>query len=300
MEYTGLVQKFKVNRPLTDEERGLQLRQRHRGDLKPEHQLSVIRMNSTFLELVDVYFSWKGAITLAAIAGWSIVGGGVLVAAIWSLFEPGPYDVWWNTILEIGFSAAFGAIAIWLARFECFRHTHYPIRFNRKTRKVHVFRTNGTVLTADWDKLFFCLGRCYQLRNWTIQGHVLADDGKTVLETFSLPEWGVGDHDRELLRHVWEYVRRYMEEGPALLIEQTPVVLPIADRRESFWFGWHRTHAIWTVLLLPVYLFFYPGRWIAMRTSKIPRWPQEIEAQCVVAPGDVFVRDASTNPSWAQ
>ncbi len=206
----------------------------------------------------------------------------------------------WNTLLMIFFGLALLIPTSWLAHFECFRHTHYPIRFNRKTRKVHVFRTDGTVLTADWDKLFFCLGRCYQPRNWTIQGHVLAKDNQTVVETFSLPEWGVGDHDRELLKHVWEYVRRYMEEGPEPLIEQTPVVLPIADRREGFLFGWHRTHAIGGLFLLPVYLFFYPGRWIAMHTSKIPQWPADVEQQCRVAADDPCVRDIATNPQWAR
>lgn len=301
MEYTGLIQKFKVNRPLNDEERALKLDQNKRLDIRPEHQLSVIRLNSTFLEIVDVYFSWKGAATLAALSGMvvSIVVAAVLVGAPADAFDT-EQGHWLNVLAASLFGLACFSGFAWLAHFECFRHTHYPMRFNRKTRKVHVFRVDGTVLTADWDKLYFCLGRCYQPKNWTIQGHVLADDRRTVLETFSLPEWGVGDADRELLKHMWEYVRRYVAEGPADLIEQTPVVLPIASRRESFWFGWHRTHAIWSLILLPAYLFIYPGRWIAIRTSKIPVWPAEIEAQCVVKPDDRYVRDASTNPAWAK
>jgi len=207
----------------------------------------------------------------------------------------------WLNILG---ATAFGLIGTagfaWLAHFECFRHTHYPMRFNRKTRKVHVFRVDGTVLTADWNELYFCLGRSYQARMWTIQGHVLADDRKTVLETFSFPQAAFGNAERDRLRHVWEYVRRYMAEGPAGLIEQTPVVLPIADRRESFWFGWHRTHAIEGLMLLPGYLFIYLGRWISMYTSKIPVWPEEVEAQCVIAADDRFVRDATTNPEWTK
>lgn len=300
MEYTGLVQKFRVNRPLNDEERALRLDQRKRLEIKPEHQLAVIRLNSTFLEVADVYFSWKGAGTFAAVSGWLVTGGLWTYSALRDLVWPGPHFQWWDIWLTFAVSALLAVVFGWLAHFECFRHTHYPIRFNRKTRKVHVFRTDGTVLTADWDKLFFCLGRCYQPRNWTIQGHVLADDRMTVLETFSLPEWGVGDRDRELLKHVWEYVRRYMEEGPGSLVEQTPVVLPIADKREGFLFGWHRTHAIGGLMLLPLYLFFYPGRWLAMRTSKIPQWPAEIEQQCPVAANDPCVRDVTTNPPWAR
>lgn len=301
MEYTGLVQKFKVNRPLNDEEWALKLDQNKRLDIRPEHQLSVIRMNSTFLEIVDVYFSWKGAGTLASLSGIavSIAMAIVLAGAPANAFET-DQGRWLNVLA----ATAFGLIGVlgfgWLGHFECFRRTHYPMRFNRKTRKVHVFRVDGTVLTADWDRLFFCLGRSYQARQWTIQGHVLADDRKTILETFSFPQPAFGDTERDLLRHVWEYVRRYMAEGPAGLVEQTPVVLPIASKRESFWFGWHRTHAIGGLMLLPVYLFFYPGRWIAMHTSKIPIWPVEIEAQCAISADDRFVRDVSTNPALAK
>ena len=71
---------------------------------------------------------------------------------------------------------------------------------------------------------------------------------------------------------------------------------PIADERESFLFGWHRTMSA-SYMLLPIYVFIYPGRWIAMHTSKIPKWPEEIERVCQVEPGDPYIRDASMNPA---
>jgi hypothetical protein len=33
-----------------------------------------------------------------------------------------------------------------------------------------------------------------------------------------------------------------------------------------------------------------------MRTSKIPAWPEDIEAACAVDPNDPYIRDASNNP----
>lgn len=69
------------------------------------------------------------------------------------------------------------------------------------------------------------------------------------------------------------------------------MVLPTADNRESFIFGWHRTHAIDGLMLLPACLLIDPGRWLAMHTSKIARWPPTIEQQCLIDPGDAFVRD---------
>jgi hypothetical protein len=296
MEYTGLVQKYPVNRPLRDEERELQLHQAQRLEIETTSELGVIRMDSTFMEIVDHYFSWKGMLTLLCLGGAVIVGFGVLIQGVRDLLAPVTPVHWLDTVATFLFAFFFLAFCGWFARYECFRYTHYPIRFNRQTRMVHVFRVDGTVLSVPWDKVFFCLGRLYQARFWSIQGHVLADDGVTVLETFSLSKIGYGNREREMLKHVWEYVRRYMEDGPANLSDRMKAVLPIADARESFMFGLHRTMSAESLLLVPVYLFIYPGRWIAMHTSKIPRWPQAIEEQCRSEPGDPYLRDASMNP----
>lgn len=299
MEFTGLVQKFKVNRPLNHEERALQLRQSERIDRTPADQISCIRMNSTYLEMVDVYYAHKGWATFGVVAGWFVTGGLWLYSAVRDLLHPGPYFAWWDIALSLLAATVLGMVAAWLLRFECFRLTHYPIRFNRKTRKVHVFRVDGTVLTADWDDLFFCLGRNYQRSNWTVQGHVLDKDRATVLETFSLAAVAGSDGEKDLLRNFWEFPRRYMAEGPQAVVEHAMAMVPIAEHRESFRFGLHRTLVQFGPigwLLTPFYILFYPGRWFALHTCRIPRWPDDIEATCRIEPGDRFVRDASTNP----
>ncbi|MCW5617523.1 MAG: hypothetical protein KIT32_20580, partial [Rhodocyclaceae bacterium] len=64
--------------------------------------------------------------------------------------------------------------------------------------------------------------------------------------------------------------------------------------------GFHRMHAelggnfIMTVIGAALALMLVPGRWIAMQTSKVPKWPQEIEEACRIEPGDPWVRDATT------
>lgn len=300
MEYTGLVQKYPVNRPLTDDERNFQLHQSQRLDIETSSQLCVIRMNSTFMEMVDSFFDWKGFITVFVIASTYIVGVQPLISGIHDLIYPEKAFHWLDTLATFVFALVVFLIFGWLAHFECFRYTHYPIRFNRKTRMVHVFRVDGSTFSVPWDKVFFCIGRRYQARWSSVQGHVLANDGVTVLETFSLPEVGYGDPDRDVLKHFWEYLRRYMEDGPAQLIDPIKAVLPIAEGRESFMFGIHRmlsmNSIVGFVLFLPIYLVMYPGRWLAMHTSKIPQWPQAIEDQCRIEPGDPYVREASMNP----
>jgi hypothetical protein len=69
---------------------------------------------------------------------------------------------------------------------ESFAFTHYPIRFNRKTRMVHLFRTNGTVVSVPWDRVFFTMGHMTQWNEWEVRGHVLKPDNDTIQETFAL------------------------------------------------------------------------------------------------------------------
>jgi hypothetical protein len=301
VEFTGLIQKFKVNRPLNEEERALQLHQKQRIDRTPADHMSCIGINSTYLEMVDVYYRHKGWLSGGVIAGWLIAGGGMLWIGWLEVVRPTEASSIWTAIMFFAIGIVSLAPALWFLRFECFRHTHYPIRFNRKTRKVHVFRVDGTVLTADWDHLFFCLGRCYERSNWTVQGHVLDKDRNTVLETFSLAAVAGSDNEKDLLKNFWEFPRRYMADGPQAVLEHVTEMVPIADHRESFLFGLYRTLVQvgfigW--ILTPFYILFYPGRWFALHTCKIPRWPDEIEASSRIEPGDPYVRDASTNPKY--
>lgn len=315
MEYTGLLHKYPVNRALTPEERRDQLKQKQRLEGETAYQLSVIRMNSTFMELVDKFYGWKGALTTALLLIVAVLCIPMLVFAVKMLligagFIDAP-DFVNNAATANGaglilVTCVEMAVIVWLLRKESFAYTHYPIRLNRKTRMVHVFRLNGTVLSVPWDEVFFCLRYCRQ-GMWDIQGHVLDKDGETVRETFSLSVIGTGKVGQRGLRMFWEFVRRYMEEGPAEAVRVAKTFLPIAERRERVIDGFRRMHAeaseapyVVMVLFALIALVMAPGRWFAMRTSKVPYWPAEIDAVCVVEPNDPFVRGASSNPDDLQ
>jgi hypothetical protein len=149
--------------------------------------------------------------------------------------------------------------------------------------------------------LFFTVGRCnrfFGIQTWDVRAHVLASDGTTVRETFSLAM--ASESQGDVLVY-WEYIRRYMEEGPSAVILRTPVYLPISERRETWRFGLMRLAldlpwAAVLVIMLPFYFLMSLGRWFAMRTSKIPVWPKEVEDVCRVEPNDPYGRDARDNP----
>ena len=198
-----------------------------------------------------------------------------------------------------------------ISRSESFTLTHFPIRLNRKTRKIYVFRpvwARKPVLVADWDRLFFTFGRCNKGvepgQNWDIRAHVLAENGKTVLDTFSFSVY-MNELDLDGLRAHWEFLRRYMEEGPREAYETVKVCLPIADRRETLRYALNRFYlnfkgGLWLwIMLMPLWLLCVLARWISGLTCRIPKWPQAIQDECRIEPDDPYERDASMNPTNA-
>lgn len=194
--------------------------------------------------------------------------------------------------------AITGCHFFWKWILKEINYTHYPIRFNRKMRMVHVFRQDGTVLSVKWDKVFFTqIPVTYGM--WDMVGHVLDEDGITVRETFGLPACAMGGWGRERAKGYWEFIRRYMEEGPASVVGVISGCLPIKDKKETLAFSFERIAASLGSYFHPfilAYYLVYPGRMIAMHFSKIPQWPADIEAQCPRMEGhDPFFRDASMN-----
>ncbi|MCZ3114732.1 hypothetical protein NYZ21_20055, partial [Acinetobacter baumannii] len=67
MDFTGLVRRYRVNRPIDDDERAHRLRQGQRLQVEPHDQLCVIKINSSYLDSVDRYYDSRGALTLMAL-----------------------------------------------------------------------------------------------------------------------------------------------------------------------------------------------------------------------------------------
>jgi hypothetical protein len=307
VDYYGLFQKYKLDRPLGEEERKLQLKQKEHLDVKPVYFCSTTELNSNYIEVVDKFYAAKGFAAIVA-----LITIPMLLALLWLagtlFFAGGLFSADYDRNIGI-YGGAFMALldssvlafVLWVLLKEAFCYTHYPIRFNRKTRMVHVFRFDGTVLSVPWDTLFFTLGRGNRflgIQTWDVRAHVLDVDETTVRDTFSL---AMASESQRIVRLYWEYVRRYMEEGPQAVLSLTPVYLPISKRRETWRFGLMRLalDGPWIVVLvtmLPFHFLVSLGRWFAMRTSKIPVWPKEIDEVCCIELNDPYARDAHDNP----
>lgn len=310
MQYQGIIpgRPFPVDRPLTEQDHKYRLRQDERQeDVTPYPDLVVVKLNSTHLEVVDKYYGWKGLATFM----FNALALMPIFFVVWAFFlsiekfHEGKMEGVYFGAFSISIMLTISGVAWYLGRFDWAYYTHYPIRLNRKTQKVYVFRKNGSVLIVPWKDLFFTLDQ--DARIWEIRGHVLGDDGKTVKETFALGTNDVNSPEgmRKLRSH-WEFFRRYMAEGPDAVARYVKWAAPVDGKRESFRVGYevlasnfrhpNPLVAIMGIIVWPIIALSSLARWVAMRTSKIPQWPAQVEAENVVAADDPVRIDARINP----
>jgi hypothetical protein len=199
------------------------------------------------------------------------------------------------------------ALLIFGLTYECFTLTHHPMRFNRKTRMVHVFLESekGKILSIPWDDVFFTCSSLGGLKMFgggahTVVGFQMSEDGKTVLEAFELARRSEWDSEFRFLQ--WEFVRQYMEGDYTNLCELADMVdevQDVAEHRETLTGGFRRTLAHYAgrylslvIIALPIILPVTLTRQLSMWLCKIPRWPADIEATCQYPANDPLLRDA--------
>ncbi|AIY41484.1 hypothetical protein LT85_2326 [Collimonas arenae] len=289
--YSGWWTPFSINRPLTQDDRAEVLPHSSRLDVEPNERSGLIRFNSTYIDWIDRRFFLRGMLkTFLLLVGWLILLC-MFLFIVKGLIFPGDVE---RIGYLIPFPVAFlGVAAIYYAflRFEFFSYVYYPIRFNRKTRMVHVFRHNGSggVLSRPWDEIFFHLGHGtdpVSLRD--IRGEIL--DGDMVTDTFALGHFF--ERPQPVLE-MWEFIRRYMEEGPEAVGEHPLdryVSLSVTDRFKNclimsrIFYGAETPFT--QAISLPLVVLSAVTRWLIFKTCKVPVFPPEIEAECVVEAND--------------
>lgn len=299
----GLYIPFKINRPLTEQERKERFYQghirRHSSEFITQELGTVIRMNSTYIEVVDKFYPTKGTICSMMMCMLLLMLAGIAYVLWGMVFSPAHRNDLALGLFLCILSASLSYFFFWrILKKDWFRKTHYPVRFNRQTQMVHVYQVSGEVLSIPWWDIYFTINE--QQPFSCIVGHVLAEGEDTVLNTFSFGYSGF----KETLDSYWEFIRCYMEED--VIDELADVVVlcpPIENRREGYIFGLQNMMKIGSRLEWPMALIMSPmnfiesiGRYIAMQTSKIPQWSQDVLDACQVASDDPINVSAENNP----
>ncbi|TDM08508.1 MAG: hypothetical protein C4K60_03460 [Ideonella sp. MAG2] len=267
---------------------------------KVHYDLSLIKLNSTFIECVDKWYSMRGFVAMAGSVFATILIV-VMILALYAVVTSG----FLGYLLLFPVALVFVWLPLKMLFSDAFTYTHYPIRFNRKNRQVYAFRRDGTVLKAGWADFYWTI---YNTKlglgggDLNVMGHLLDKDGVKVKESIGLSLVDAGESGKQNQLMFFEFFRRYMEQGPEPVLEALKpmplIMLPGIDHeKESWFFGWELLTASlkgMPVLQLLLQVFFLPislFRWLVMRTSKIPQWPQWVEDECRIEPGDPWERD---------
>ena len=294
----GLFFPFKLNRTLTREEKQSRFVQGKRRKVSGEATVldldTVIRINSSYLEVVDKFYPTKGYVASFMMAFCILFLIAIVATAKIAIFNDGSVSFFlFATFLLSGGIYYFGRFLL----KDWFRKTHYPVRFNRKKQLVHIYQISGEIITVPWNEIFFTTSR--QRISDCIVGHLLAEDKQAILNTFSFGYVG----PKEELSLYWEFIRCYMEEGCLEELAETVLFCPpVEKQKEGYIAGLQRlmqidSRADWLLLVLnlPFALIESIARYIAMQTSKIPQWPQDVLDACAVDPNDPVNVGAENN-----
>ena len=208
--------------------------------------------------------------------------------------------------MEIGFFSILAVLVTFLAiafviwvvtnvhsAWDCFTYRHAAIRFNRRTRQVHVFYTPklGGPRSYDWDDILATITPFDNGGYFVLNIMAATPDGTRYYDSF--PVGG------ELVKHEeclgwWEYIRRYMEEGPDQVPEPGWYQTDRLSLKESFlrWFplremkrdkarGHDIRYSQWRMVLMsPMLALFSLGHFVSMLTSREVVWTKEIREAC--------------------
>ncbi|KRC78556.1 hypothetical protein ASE30_25975 [Achromobacter sp. Root83] len=190
-------------------------------------------------------------------------------------------------------------------RLESFTARRLIVRFNRITRKVYLLRPQnlGGIRILDWEKTQAVIDKNmtelegtggFVLLAWDRADGVDLEGNPT--DNIELAFVGKPTRNASELLAFWEYIRRYMEEGPAAapapkkLINKFPwpwLSLKVAWRLDTQFL---RHSALWifvliNILILPAILIHAIGHWLSLLLCYEPRFPRVIEEAGKTSPG---------------
>ncbi|WP_061955955.1 DUF6708 domain-containing protein [Cupriavidus pauculus] len=186
-----------------------------------------------------------------------------------------------------GVAWLFKKLALPQVRKDYFTTRRTLIRFNRVTRKVHVHQPPqaGGINTYDWDEAIATLddGEPDKSSGRLVMGWI--DVEAAQMRGLIFVGRAAGNAARG--RAWWEYIRRYMEEGPDSVPQPFVRLWKGAWPHMSIWnvfylYPERLLHGgpLWWILLpclAPVDLMRAALHWLAMLLSVEPRFPPEIE-----------------------
>ncbi|KFF48488.1 hypothetical protein GY26_13900 [Gammaproteobacteria bacterium MFB021] len=270
---------------------------------------AVVKVNSSFIEVVDAGNRLRGVPSFFGLMGGIPSAYGLAIMIYFIVKKGAEIPV----VAYILFAISLAIILLVcfpllnsLLRRELFRKTHYPMRFNRRDRKVYAWSQDMGVVTMNWDDIQFYTSQSTAsedrrgLARDEIRGYV-RDRAGNVLYHLVFFKYQGGKNMQGALE-IWELVRRYMEEpdGHIQAYQVNQRLLDLEGKRESFINSLVQAtrfiadSPIMAAVIAPMIAWAGTGRILAKWTCRVPRWPEWVEEKCRVDPNDPYVRNRHT------
>ena len=202
------------------------------------------------------------------------------------------FPLFWPAILYILLKYTFRFLLM-----ESFTARRIIVRFNRITRKVYLLRPKhlGGIRIMDWDKTEILIDKNMSELEGT-GGFVIlvwargdgVDLEGTPTDNIEVTFVGKPTRNASELLAFWEYIRRYMEEGPAAAPAPEKLICKFPWPWLSLKAAWGldssfirtrelRIFVLLNLLLWPVILIHATGHWLSLLLCYEPRFPKVIE-----------------------
>ncbi|CAI1137639.1 Uncharacterised protein [Serratia liquefaciens] len=266
---------------------------------------SIYAFNDTYIELyAGALQDKRGIITILTLMLMSLIWiFGSLAIGLGTVWFTGIHywlggpaiamDYIASVIIGLLILGIFWAIYKFLWRFirlENFVQRRLLIRFNRVTRQVYLHRPRyaGGLATLAWDQV--SPEPALDLPEWRGTGTQLMlawTNDMTGLPYFHIMLVGKVANGTSDIVNLWEFIRRYMEEGPQSvprpkkLLGKVPwpwlsLQAPWSFFKPLWRDGFKPRVLLWTALLSPVMVLHASLHWISLLLGWEPRWPRII------------------------
>jgi len=246
----------------------------------------IIAIDDDYIEYVDRHFRYRG---------WALMGASVFIGLgltfLVAILHATVSLVDRVGALETGDAYAIGglialilgllAFIVWkLLLRDVLRYQYYPVRFDRREMKIHIF-TGGRdkAMSVPWKDVKFVIGRDKPIgpdEGFTYDLRGLVMRGDQVVHTFAVGS-DSGPDPAITLAH-WEMIRRFMEEGRSALpfppLQLYTSVEP--SFRNAFIIHVSSAGEGLMLIALPLTLPWALFRFLAMKLCRKPVWPAAV------------------------
>ncbi|MGH8191894.1 MAG: hypothetical protein ACREP2_10660 [Rhodanobacteraceae bacterium] len=113
--YSGWIYKFKINRPITEDEEREALFRERQDRVEASDRGSLTRFNSTYVEFIDRCFSLRGSMGILICVSGLVFFIGVVAFAVQQVFTDGGDGHWIAWPFLSGLGLGFGLMTVRLA-----------------------------------------------------------------------------------------------------------------------------------------------------------------------------------------